>query len=70
MSEEMLDLIRRGERIPSGIFYRVELGQRPSPNGVPTYEEQVPALQAGPLVKQPLEKLRPEQIEALQSEAV
>jgi len=38
-----------GERIPIGIFYRVE--------GVPTYEEQVPALKAGTLVKQPLEKL-------------
>jgi 2-oxoglutarate ferredoxin oxidoreductase subunit beta len=51
-----------GERIPIGIFYRVE--------GVPTYEEQVPALKAGPLVKQPLEKLRPEQIEALRAEAI
>ena len=51
-----------GERIPIGIFYRVE--------GVPTYEEQVPALKAGPLMKQPLEKLRPEQIEALQAEVI
>jgi len=51
-----------GERIPIGIFYRVE--------GVPTYEEQVPALKAGPLVKQPLEKLPPEQIEALQAEVI
>jgi len=51
-----------GERIPIGVFYRVE--------GVPTYEEQVPALKAGPLVRQPLEKLRPEQIEALQAEVV
>ena len=51
-----------GERIPIGIFYRVE--------GVPTYEEQVPALKAGPLVKQPLEKLRPEQIEELQAEVI
>jgi 2-oxoglutarate ferredoxin oxidoreductase subunit beta len=49
-----------GERIPIGVFYRME--------GVPTYEEQVPALQAGPLVEQPLEKLRPEQIEELQAE--
>ena len=49
-----------GERIPIGIFYRVE--------GAPSYEEQVPALQAGPLVKQPLEKLRPEQIEELHAE--
>jgi 2-oxoglutarate ferredoxin oxidoreductase subunit beta len=51
-----------GERIPIGIFYRVK--------GVPTYEEQVPALKAGPLVKQPLEKLRPEQVEALRAEVV
>ena len=51
-----------GERIPIGIFYRVE--------GVRTYEEQVPALKARPLVKQPLEKLRPEQIEALRAELI
>jgi len=51
-----------GERIPIGIFYRGE--------PLPTYEEQVPALKAGPLVKQPLEKLRPEQIEALQAEVI
>jgi 2-oxoglutarate ferredoxin oxidoreductase subunit beta len=51
-----------GERIPIGIFYRVE--------GVPTYEEQVPALKADPLVKQPLEKLQPEQVEALRAEVV
>jgi len=51
-----------GERIPIGIFYRVK--------GVPTYEEQVQALQAGPLVKQPLKKLRPEQIEELQAEVI
>jgi len=51
-----------GERIPIGIFYRVE--------GVPTYEEQVPALQAGPLVKQLLEKPPSEQIEALRAELI
>jgi 2-oxoglutarate ferredoxin oxidoreductase subunit beta len=33
-----------GERIPIGVIYHVE--------GVPTYEEQVPTLAAGPLVKQ------------------
>jgi len=33
-----------GERIPIGVIYRVE--------GVPTYEEQVPTLAAGSLVKQ------------------
>lgn len=36
-----------GERIPIGIFYRGE--------PLPTYEEQVPALQAGPLVEQPMD---------------
>jgi 2-oxoglutarate ferredoxin oxidoreductase subunit beta len=51
-----------GDRIPIGVFYRVD--------GVPTYEEQLPTLQAGPLVKQPLEKLRPEQVQALKSELV
>jgi 2-oxoglutarate ferredoxin oxidoreductase subunit beta len=51
-----------GERIPIGIVYRGE--------PIPTYEEQVPALQAGPLVEQPLEKLRPEQVEALKAELV
>jgi len=51
-----------GERIPIGIFYRGE--------PLPTYEEQVPGLKAGPLVEQPLEKLRPEQIEALQAEYI
>jgi 2-oxoglutarate ferredoxin oxidoreductase subunit beta len=50
------------ERIPIGILYRVE--------GVPSYEEQVPALKAGPLVKQPLEKLRLEQVEELQAELI
>ena len=49
-----------GERIPIGIFYRGE--------PLPTYEEQVPALQAGPLVEQPLGRLRPEQVEALRGE--
>jgi len=49
-----------GERIPIGIFYRGE--------AIPTYEEQVPALKAGPLVQQPLEKLTHEQIGALRAE--
>jgi 2-oxoglutarate ferredoxin oxidoreductase subunit beta len=35
-----------GKRIPIGIFYRGE--------PIPTYEEQIPALKAGPLVEQPL----------------
>ena len=51
-----------GERIPIGIFYRVK--------GVPAYEEQVPALKVGPLVRQPMEKLRPEHIEALRKELI
>ena len=51
-----------GDRIPIGIFYRE--------TGMPTYEEQVPALQAGPLVKHPLQKLSPKQIAALQMEAM
>jgi 2-oxoglutarate ferredoxin oxidoreductase subunit beta len=49
-----------GERIPIGIFYRGE--------PIPTYEEQVPALAAGPLVQQPLGTLQPAQIEALRAE--
>jgi 2-oxoglutarate ferredoxin oxidoreductase subunit beta len=50
-----------GERIPIGILYREE--------GAPTYEEQVPALQQGPLVQRPLTKLSAEQIEELRAEA-
>jgi 2-oxoglutarate ferredoxin oxidoreductase subunit beta len=49
-----------GERIPIGIFYRVA--------GVPTYEAQVPSLQVGPLVKQPLQKLSDEQVSILLKE--
>jgi 2-oxoglutarate ferredoxin oxidoreductase subunit beta len=51
-----------GDRIPIGIFY-VE-------KGTPSYEEQVPALRAGPLAKQPLTKLSPAQVQALQAEAM
>lgn len=50
------------ETIPLGIFYQVE--------DRPAYEEQVPALQAGPLVKQPLQRLRPEQVEELRAELI
>jgi len=50
-----------GDRIPIGIFYRAELA---------TYEDQVPALRAGPLVQQPLETLRPQQVEALRAESI
>ena len=51
-----------GVHIPIGIVYRGE--------PIPTYEEQVPALEAGPLVQQPLERLRSEQIDALRAELV
>lgn len=51
-----------GERIPIGIFYRIQ--------GVPTYEDQVPALKAGSLVKRPLAKLQPAQVEELLAEAM
>jgi 2-oxoglutarate ferredoxin oxidoreductase subunit beta len=49
-----------GERIPIGIFYRDA--------SVPSYEAQVPALEAGPLVDQPLGTLTAEQVEALRAE--
>jgi 2-oxoglutarate ferredoxin oxidoreductase subunit beta len=51
-----------GERIPIGIFYRDA--------SVPSYEEQVQALEAGPLVDRPLETLTAEQVEALQAETM
>jgi 2-oxoglutarate ferredoxin oxidoreductase subunit beta len=49
-----------GERIPIGIIYRTE--------SQPAYEEQVPALEAGPLVKQPLRTKTPEEYEVLKQE--
>lgn len=50
-----------GDRIPIGIVYRSD--------PVPTYEEQVPALEDGPpLVKRPVEPLTEEQVEALKAE--
>ncbi len=49
-----------GERIPIGVFYQAK--------GVPTYEEQVPALREGPLVSRTLIKLTPEQVDALKAE--
>jgi 2-oxoglutarate ferredoxin oxidoreductase subunit beta len=48
------------ERIPIGVFYRNE--------PLPSYEEQVPSLEAGPLVKQPLGPLSADQIQALRAE--
>ena len=51
-----------GDRIPIGILYRVD--------GVPTYEDQVPALQTGPLVSRPVVKLSLEQTAELRAEMV
>ncbi|MDR7433994.1 MAG: 2-oxoacid:ferredoxin oxidoreductase subunit beta [Armatimonadota bacterium] len=48
-----------GDRIPIGIFYRVE--------GEPTYEDQVPALREGALTTQPV-GLDPQAFEALLNE--
>ena len=49
-----------GDRIPIGVLYRVE--------GQPTYEDQVPTLVAGPLVKQPLRTWTEKDYEALEAE--
>jgi 2-oxoglutarate ferredoxin oxidoreductase subunit beta len=49
-----------GERIPIGILYRRE--------DVPTYEDQVPALQAGPLVDQPLRPWSSQDYDSLEAE--
>ena len=51
-----------GERIPIGIIYKDE--------SLPSYEEQVSALQAGPLVKQPLKRLTADQVAALRAEVM
>lgn len=51
-----------GDRIPLGVYYRIE--------NLPAYEEQVPALRAGPLVKQPLRRLDPQQVQELLAEWV
>lgn len=51
-----------GDRIPIGLFYQVE--------GLLTYEDHLPALRAGPLVKQGLRPLTPEEVEALKQEFV
>jgi 2-oxoglutarate ferredoxin oxidoreductase subunit beta len=50
------------ERLPIGLIYRVE--------GKPTYEDQVPALQAGPLVGQPFRTWTEDDYEALEAEFV
>jgi 2-oxoglutarate/2-oxoacid ferredoxin oxidoreductase subunit beta len=48
-----------GERIPTGILYQSRM---------PTYEEQVPGLRAGPVATRTLEKLTEEQVERLRAE--
>lgn len=49
------------EQIPIGVIYDVDK---------PTYEEQVPALQEGPLVKQPFRRWTEEDYQALEAEYV
>lgn len=51
-----------GDRIPMGILYQVE--------GEPTYEDQVPVLQEGPLVKQTFREWTENDFEALRSEFI
>jgi 2-oxoglutarate ferredoxin oxidoreductase subunit beta len=51
-----------GDRIPIGVIYRVD--------GMPTYEEQVPALAAGPLVKQGFRAWSEADYEALTKEFI
>ncbi len=51
-----------GERIPIGIIYQVE--------GQPTYEDQVPALAAGPLVEQGFRTWTEEDYETLEAEFI
>lgn len=51
-----------GDRIPIGLFYQAE--------GLPTYEDQLPALRAGPLVKQGLRPFTPEEVKALKQEFI
>lgn len=51
-----------GERIPIGVIYQVE--------GQPTYEDQVPALAAGPLVEQGFRAWTEEDYEALEAEFI
>jgi 2-oxoglutarate/2-oxoacid ferredoxin oxidoreductase subunit beta len=49
-----------GEKIPIGILYQV--------SGEPTYEDQVPALKAGPVATRPLAPLGAQQADALRRE--
>ena len=50
-----------GDRIPTGILYQSRL---------PTYEDQVPGLRAGPVATRKLEKLTDEQVARLRAEFV
>jgi 2-oxoglutarate ferredoxin oxidoreductase subunit beta len=50
-----------GDRIPTGILYQSRL---------PTYEEQVPGLGAGPVATRTLKKLTKEQVARLRAEFV
>lgn len=50
-----------GDRIPLGILYQTRL---------PTYEEQVPSLQDGPIATRTLQKLSQAQVESLRAEFV
>lgn len=50
------------DHLPIGVIYRAE--------GVPSYEEQVPTLQAGPLVAQPLRRWTERDYAALETEYV
>ena len=51
-----------GDRIPIGVLYQAR--------GQPTYEDQVPALSAGPLVKQSFREWTPKDYQALRSEFI
>ena len=50
-----------GERIPTGIFYQTQL---------PTYEEQVAGLAAGPVARRNLQKLSATEVDGLRAEMV
>jgi 2-oxoglutarate ferredoxin oxidoreductase subunit beta len=50
------------ERLPIGVFYQVE--------GQPAYEDQVPSLAAGPLVKQPFREWSEQDLAELEAEFI
>jgi 2-oxoglutarate ferredoxin oxidoreductase subunit beta len=55
MEEALAKALEWGDRIPIGLFYKVQR---------PTYEEEEPALKQGPLVRQPL-GLKPDEIQQI-----